>query len=162
MTELDFSSAGFDRCHIERGLIHISDPQKTIQRMIQLLKKDGLIVAFEGDLETSVIDSSEPDINRRILRFWCNSFQSPSIGRQLSGIFRRAGLIDVSVRPHSYLFDFSLTEQVLISGTVKRAIEAGIVTPEEADRWLSDLKQARDSGTFFYSGTGFIVWGRKP
>ena len=60
------------------------------------------------------------------------------------------------------MFDYSLTEQVLISGTVKRAIEAAVLTPEEADRWLSDLTQARDSGTFFYSGTGFIVWGRKP
>ena len=162
VTGLDFSSARFDRCHIERGLIHISDPKKTIQRMIQLLKKDGLIVAFEGDLETPVIDSSEPDINRRILRFWCNSFQSPSIGRQLPGIFKKAGLIDVGVRPHSYLFDFSLTEQVLISETLNRAIEAEAVTPEEADRWLSDLTMARDSGTFFYSGTGFIVRGPKP
>ena len=77
VTGLDFSSARFDRCHIERGLIHISDPIKTVQRMIELLKKDGLIVAFGGDLETSVIDSSEPDINRRILQFWCNSFSKP-------------------------------------------------------------------------------------
>jgi ubiquinone/menaquinone biosynthesis C-methylase UbiE len=162
ITSLDFDAIFFDRGHVERGLIHMPDPKKAVLEMIRVLRKGGLIVAFEGDLETCVIDSSEPEITRKILRFWCDTFQSPTIGRKLPGIYKKAGLIDVVVKPHTYLFDFNLTEQVLISGTLDRAIEARVVTSHEADRWLSDLIQARDSGTFFYSGTGFIVSGRKP
>lgn len=162
VTTLDFESNFFDRCHIERGLIHLQNPKKAILEMIRVLRKGGMMVAFEGDLETCVIDSSEPEITRKILRFWCDNFQSPSIGRQLPGLYKKAGLIDVVVKPHTYLFDFNLTQQVLISGTLDRAIATGVVTSREADRWLSDLIEARDSDTFFYSGTGFIVSGRKP
>ena len=162
VTSLDFDSNSFDRCHSERTLIHIPHPEKAIQEMVRVLRSGGLIVAFEGDLDTQVLDSSEPEVTRRILRFWRESFQNPSIGRQLLALYKKAGLIEISVQPHTFLFDFNTTEQVLISGTVERAIEVGVVTSGEADRWVSDLEQARDSGTFFCAGTGFIVSGRKP
>ncbi|MBT3256948.1 MAG: methyltransferase domain-containing protein [Deltaproteobacteria bacterium] len=161
VTSLDFDSNSFDRCHIERTLIHNFDPRKALQEMIRVLRVGGLIVAFEGDLDSNILDSSEPKLTRKILRFWCDSFQSPHIGRQLPAMYKMAGLLEISVQPHTFIFDFSLTEQVLISGTIERAGEAGVVTSGEADRWLSDLKQARDSGTFFFAGTGFIVSGRK-
>lgn len=162
VTALDFESNSFDRCHIERVLIHIPDPQKAIQEMIRVLRSGGLLVAFEGDLDTNILDSSDPELTRKILRFWCGSFQSPYIGRRLPALYKKTGLIEINVQPHTFLFDFDLTEQVLISGTLERAIEAGVVTSNEADRWLLDLKQARDLGTFFFAGTGFIVSGRKP
>ena len=161
VTSLDFDSNSFDRCHIERALIHIPDPKKAIQEMIRVLRSGGLIVAFEGDLDTNVLDSSEPELTRKILRFWCDSFQSPHVGRRLPAMYKKAGLIEICVQPHTFIFDFNLTEQVLISGTLERAIKADVVTSNEADGWLSDLKQARDSGTFFFAGTGFIVSGRK-
>ncbi|GJL66716.1 MAG: hypothetical protein NPIRA05_16870 [Nitrospirales bacterium] len=162
VTALDFESNSFDRCHIERTLIHIPDPQNAIQEIIRVLRSGGLIVAFEGDLDTNILDSADTDLTRKILRFWCDSFQSPFIGRRLPALFKQAGLIEIIVQPHTFIFDFDLTEQVLIFGTLERAIEAGVVTSNEADRWLWDLKQARDSGTFFFAGTGFIVSGRKP
>ena len=38
VTALDFESNSFDRCHIERTLIHIPDPQKAIREMIRVLR----------------------------------------------------------------------------------------------------------------------------
>ena len=161
VTLLDFESNSFDRCHSERTLVHVPDAQQAVQEMTRVLRSGGLLVTFEGDLETNVLDSTNPELTRSILRFWRESFQNPYVGRRLPALYKKAGLIDVNVQPHTFIFDFNTAEQVLISGTLERAIEAGILTSKEADLWLSDLKQARDSGTFFFAGTGFIVSGRK-
>jgi len=162
VTSPAFDSNSFDRCHTERTLIHISDPQQAVQEMIRVLRSGGLLLAFEGDLDTNVLDSSETEVIRRILRFWCDSFQCPHGGRRLPALFKKAGLLNIHVQPHTFIFDFEVTEQVLISGTLERAIQAGVVTSDEADRWVSDLKQRRDSGIFFFADTGFLVSGRKP
>lgn len=159
---LDCVSNSFDRCHAERTLIHLSDPQQAVHELVRVLRSGGRLVVFEGDLDTNVLESSEPDLTRRLLRFWCDSFQSPHVGRQLPALFKRAGLLDIDVQPHTFIFDFEVTEQVFISGTLERAIQAGVVTSDEADRWVSDLQQRRDSGIFFFAGTGFLVSGRKP
>ena len=149
VTSLAFDSNSFDRCHTERTLIHLSDPQQAVQEMIRVLRSGGLLLAFEGDLDTNVLNSSETEVTRRILRFWCDSFQYPHVGRRLPALFKKGELLNIHVQPHTFIFDFNVTEQVLIAGTLERAIEAGVVTLDEAGRWLSDLKRARDSGTFF-------------
>ncbi|GKS57666.1 hypothetical protein YTPLAS18_11930 [Nitrospira sp.] len=161
VTSLAFDSNSFDRCHTERTLIHTSDAQRAVEEMVRVLRSHGLLVAFEGDLDTNVLDSSDTELTRKILRFWCDSFPNPHVGRRLPALFKRAGLQDIHIQPHTFIFDFNVTEQVLIAGTLERAVAAAVVTPDEAGRWVSDLKRVRDSGTFFFAGTGFLVSGRK-
>lgn len=129
--------------------------------MVRVLRSGGFLVAFEGDLDTNVLESSDPELTRTLLRFWSDSFQSPHVGRRLPALFMKAGLVDIKVQPHTFLFDFSVTEQIFIGGTLERAIHAGLLTSDQAQRWLADLKARGDSGTFFFAGTGFLVSGRK-
>ena len=44
----------------------------------------------------------------------------------------------------------------------KDAIDAGVVTPEELQRWHSSLEQADKEGVFFASTCLIMVSGRKP
>ena len=160
-TDLDFESESFDACRIERTLVHVPDPARAIRELVRVLRGGGRLVAFEPDLEAFVVDSAHRELTRRILRFWCDGFQSVWIARHLSTLFQESGLLDVYVEPHAVVFDFSFANQLLISGTLERATEAGVLTASEAGLWLADLERARDSGCFFCADMGFIVAGNK-
>lgn len=159
--DLDFDVESFDSCRIERTLMHLSDPVGAVREMVRVLRTGGQLVAFEPDLETFVVDSPHRELTRRILRFWCDSFRSAWVARHLPALFQACGLLQVYVEPRAIVWDFDFANQVLISGTLERAVEVGVVTSTEADLWLSHLENARDSGTFFCANMGFIVAGQK-
>ena len=161
-TALDLDSESFDRCSIERTLIHVRETDAAICEMVRILRPGGRLVAFEGDFDAVVLHSAEHDINRRMLRFWCDSRNNGCIGRQLPALLKGVGLIEISFEARAVLYDFEFAQQVLLSGTPERAVEANAVTSEEARRWLSDLEMAQTEGTFVFAGMGFIVSARRP
>ena len=89
----------------------------------------------------------------------------PWIGRQLFGMFRRAGLRDVRVVPHviclSGAAGFAVYQQ-LNRGTIDRARQAGQVTAEEVAAWWAALERAGETEMFFTAVLGFIAAGCKP
>jgi ubiquinone/menaquinone biosynthesis C-methylase UbiE len=159
--DLDFDAESFDACRIERTLMHVPDPVRAVREMVRVLRTGGRLVASEPDVESFVVDSPHRELTSRILRFWCDSFQSAWIARHLPALFIECGLLQVYVEPGAIVWDFDFANQVLISGTLERAVEAGVVTSDEADLWLSHLESARDSGKFFCANMGFIVAGQK-
>lgn len=159
--DLAFDPESFDACRIERTLIHTPDTQRAVQEMVRVLRPGGRIVAFEPDLETFVVDSPHRDVTDRILKFWCDGFQCAWIGRHLSALFAASGLTDIRVEPVPALFDFDFTNQLLIAGTLERAVDEGVVSEEESQTWLADLEKARDEGRFLAANLGFLVAGRK-
>lgn len=160
-TNLRFDSASFDACRIERTLMHVPDPVGAVREMVRVLCTGGRLVAFEPDLETFVVDSPHRELTRRILWFWCDNFQSAWVARHLPALFQECGLLEVYVEPLAAVWNFDFADQLLISGTLERAVEARVVTSPEADLWLSHLENARDSGKFFCANMGFIVSGQK-
>jgi ubiquinone/menaquinone biosynthesis C-methylase UbiE len=159
--DLDFDAESFDGCWIDRTLVHVPDPVRAVREMVRVLRSGGRFVAFEADVESFVVDSPHRELTRRILRFWCDNFQSAWIARHLPALFRECGILQVFVEPRAMVWDFDFANQVLISGNLERAVEAGIVTSAEADLWLSHLENARDSGNFLCANMGFIVAGQK-
>ena len=90
---------------------------------------------------------------------------SPWIGRQLFGLFRRAGLRDVRVVPYviclSGAAGFAVYRQ-LNQGTIDRARQAGQVTAEEVAAWWAALERAGETEMFFTTVLGFIAADCKP
>lgn len=161
--QLPFEDNTFDSARVDRTLQHIANPQKAIAEMVRVVRSGGRIVAMEPDWETFIVDSENYGITRQLLNFWCDSFPSRWVGRNLAKYFHRAGLTDIQVRTETLVVTkFDLADQVFdLVQTAHRAGETGIVTEQEAQDWLKELQQLDQSQEFFCSFTGFMVSGKK-
>jgi ubiquinone/menaquinone biosynthesis C-methylase UbiE len=162
--QLPLDDNRFDAARIDRTLQHIAKPERAISELVRVVRSQGYVVAMEPDWETFTIDSDNRTVTRKLLNFWCDSFPSGWIGRNLSKYFHQAGLVNLVVSPESLVIDkLDLANKVFdIIQTTHRAEQAGSVTAQDVHDWLSELQHLDQAQQFFCSFTGFIVTGRKP
>ncbi len=138
---------------------------------LTLRQADGAVAAEQGgrvavpgpDTGTLAINSPDRALTRRILNHFMDNVINGWVGRALPGMFRSAGLTDIEIEPTSVVFeDFPLVRQLWLQSVADNARDAGVVTAAEAQGWLDGLERASQNEGFFYSGTTFIVSGRKP
>lgn len=160
---LQFEDNTFHAARVDRTLQHIADPQDAIAEMTRVVCSGGRVVAMEPDWETFTVNSENRTLSRQLLNFWCDSFSSGWVGRNLSKYFHRANLTDIYVSPETLtITQLDLANQVFdLFQTASRAQQVGLVTQPEAQDWLNELKQLDQSQEFFCSFTGFIVSGKK-
>jgi ubiquinone/menaquinone biosynthesis C-methylase UbiE len=162
---VDFPDNTFGLCRTERVLRYLDRPETVVGEMARLARSGGSVLAFDFDSDQTVVDVPDASLARRIAQVLDAAVPNPWIGRQLFGLFRRAGLRDVRVVPHVICFSgaygFAVYEQ-LNRGTIDRAVQAGQITAEEMTAWWALLTRAAEAETFFTAVLGFIAAGRKP
>ena len=140
-----FPDNTFDLCRTERVLRYLDRPEAALAEMARLARPGGSVLAFDFDSDQTVVDAPDPALARRIAEVLDAAVPHPWIGRQLFGLFRRAGLRDVRVVPHAICLSgaagFAIYQQ-LNRGTIDRAREAGQVTASEVAAWWAALKRA--------------------
>ena len=120
---LNFPDGTFDGCRAARVLQHLADPARAVTEMARVTRSGGRIVVGEPDWETLVLDAPDRALTRKILHFFCDSvIQQGWIGRQLPGLFKRVGLVEVAVEP-----------QTLVLTDYEQA-QAGWELPQMAER----------------------------
>jgi len=165
VTQLPFEDNTFDSCRSERVFQHLREPEKALDEMVRVTKPGGWIVIFDADWGTLSINTSETDLEWRLVRFKAEHLQHNGYsGRKLLGMFKRRGLGDIAVEPSaSYFDDLSMARfSARFDEFEQEAVARGIITPDELARWRASLEQAAASGDFFMSITGMMVVGRKP
>ena len=132
--------------------------------MVRVTRPGGRVVVFEGDWETLIIDAGDRTVTRKITNAFCDSIRNGWIGRQLPGLFKQYGLVDIAVVPDTLMTaDYALIDQLLgLRTTVERVQTAGEISASEAAAWLADLEQRSQAGRFFAAITAFAISGRKP
>jgi ubiquinone/menaquinone biosynthesis C-methylase UbiE len=157
---LRFADSSFDAVRTERMLMYIPNPSKALAEMARVLKPGGRMVVHDFDWESQFCDSPFKDTTRKIALSFCDGVKNGWIGRCLPRLFREVGMTDISVsfRTISVTYDFL---QLLLGGHVARAVAAGVLSVQEADRWWTHLAQANAEGIFFSGFTAFIVAGGK-
>lgn len=162
---LPFADDTFDACRSERLFQHLPDPPAALAEMVRVTRPGGRIVVFDTDHETVVVDSPDPEITRRLMRFRCDHmFTNPGSGRQLYRLFREAGLRDVTAVPRAMAsLDIGFAR---LAGAMDQleaqALEAGVVSVEEVERLRDGLDRYAANGTFFCSWTMVLATGSKP
>lgn len=164
-TALPFEDGYFDRCRSERMFQHLLNPKQVLSEMTRVTQSDGWIVVVDTDQGAVVIDTPETDIERRLMRFYVEeTFNNGYAGRQLYRLFKQQGLLDLKIE----LFGIPVTSYALmrqasrLDMVEKLAVEAGVITPDELERWRTSLEQADSIGAFFGSVPQIMIAGRKP
>lgn len=155
----------FDLCRTERVLRYLDRPEAAVGEMARLARPGGSVLAFDFDSDSTVVDAPDQALARRIAEVLDAAVPRPWIGRQLFGLFQRAGLQDVRVVPHAFCLSgtagYAIYQQ-LNRGTIERARHVGQVTADEVDAWWAALEQAAGNQAFFMANLGFIAAGDKP
>ena len=165
--DLPLDENSVDGACSERVFQYLTDPARGVRELVRVTRPAGTIVIGEPDWGATMFDCDDLALSDRIDRAWTQTRPSGNIGRQLYGLFVRAGLENVSVLTHTAaVTDLSdpvagsLHRDRIIPGMAAQAVEAGAVTAQEASRWI-DLQHAADQdGRFFRFFVMFIVAGR--
>jgi ubiquinone/menaquinone biosynthesis C-methylase UbiE len=159
---LELADASFDRCRLERVLMHVDgDPETVIGEVARVLRPDGRAVVFDFDWDTLAIDGAGRELTRRIVRSYSDGVANGGVGRTLPRLLRDAGFVDVGVIPHAVTIPYDFFGWVL-SGHLDAALAAGHFTPEELIGWWDELDAAHEHERFFAAILGFVVTGTKP
>lgn len=158
---LPFGDRAFDACRAEMVLQHVSRPQRVLDEMVRVTRPGGRLAIFEFDLGLTVLDHCDRHTTRRILDAVADRAVSGWAGRQLPGLFRRAGLTDVEVSPRVIpggypYFRFAMRRPVA------QLVRDGVVGARDAVRWWRELEEAERAGLYFGGTTGFLVSGCRP
>jgi ubiquinone/menaquinone biosynthesis C-methylase UbiE len=161
---LALPDAQFDGVRAERLLQHVPDPNLVLTELVRIAKPGGRVVIWESDLDLFVIDAPDYATSRIMQRFICDGFRNGGIGRELYRRFLTLGLLDVRATPLvRELTDFALVESAFdLAASTRRAVTAGLVTPQRATDWLASLTDAAAAGRFFGAVGGFLASGQKP
>ena len=157
--KLDYPNESFDRCRIDRTLQHIANPKQAILEMRRVLRKQGVVVAFDNDWETFTVNSANRKITRAIANYWCDSFASGWIGRYMPQLFQESGLRVAQIIPRTLVIqELELANKVFdVFQTVEKATQAELVSEQDAEAWIEELQALDRVNKFFCSYTGFLI-----
>src|SRR5439155_22621600 len=161
---LPFADDTFDGCRSELIFSCLHEPARALAEMRRVTRPGGYLVVADQDAESRLLDTPEPDLTRRIVDHYATEYPNSRSGRQLPRLFREAGLLDISVTPHTVMgFDFAHGPWGLdLAAVAERAQAAGVVSAAEAAAWVARLEEGERAGHLFNTLTAFVVAGRKP
>lgn len=161
---LPFESDAFDSCRSERLFQHLEKPAKTLAEMARVTKKGGWVVEIDPDWATLSIDTAEVDIERRLVRFKAeHSLNNGYIGRQLYRLFKQQNFVDILVEALPfYTTNYAVARYIgHLDRVEEAAIDAGVITNQELQRWRANLTEAEAKGVFFASLNLVMIAGRQ-
>jgi ubiquinone/menaquinone biosynthesis C-methylase UbiE len=160
---LPFEDASFDVVRADRVLIHVESPAAVVREMTRVAKPGERVVLTEGDFETFVIDSDDPEVARRLAELTLAAFKSGRVGRSLAGLLRLAGSEEVTCAARSIVLrELWRADRFWgVRRTVAQAVQNGELPAERAERWLAEQEQRDLEGRFLCSLTGFAAAGTK-
>jgi SAM-dependent methyltransferase len=90
----------FDLVHARTLLIGLSQPEDVLTELVRLTRPGGWLVGMEPDAEHPVCHPPHPAVDRLselLTRALAGAGGDPHFGRRLAELYRRAGLVDVTV-----------------------------------------------------------------
>ncbi|KRV50617.1 methyltransferase type 11 [Wenjunlia vitaminophila] len=162
--DLPFADATFDHVFVCFVLEHLPDPVRALAGLRRVLRPGGTVTVIEGDHGSAFFhpDSAWASAAVRCLvRLQAAAGGNALIGRELQPLLTAAGYRDVRVAPRTVYADPSRPELVrgftrdtfvaMVEGVREEALAARLVSPEDWDRGLADLRRtAGPDGTFHY------------
>jgi len=157
---MSFDDNAFDACIADRVFHWLSDPQSALKAIIKVVKNEGAIVACNADPASFVLDIGNKDLSRKVINeFIDNRSRHGITGGQLSNLFKKVGLTEITHSPFAYCWtDFNICNKITpLKSIAKGALHSGKLTEAEYAQFNEDLSDAVQNNMFTFITTMVII-----
>lgn len=158
---LPWPDSTFDRAVSKSVLEYVDDPGATLAELKRVTCPGGYVHVVDSDWGLLVLEPLDDDELAGLKVAAAAAWRTPHIGRRLPGLFRAAGLEEVTVRilaaADTTGVRFSVAEHLL-----GYAEEAGTLDGATIAAHRARLKQALAAGEYLMVLPQFVVTGRVP
>lgn len=161
---LPYGDNSFDAVHVDRVLQHLENPQKAVSEMVRVARPEGRIVALEPDWYTMTLSAGDGRIAQMLTQQRAEiAIRNGRIGRDIPRLLRVAGCRSVAVEGALFVTqDLGTADYIFgLSGLMKGLLEAGRVTPEEANAWWTSARAQDSDGQFVGTVSALFIAGVK-
>jgi ubiquinone/menaquinone biosynthesis C-methylase UbiE len=149
---LPFEENSFDRCYCIEVTDILGDPVQAVREMIRVTRPGGTICLLEHETDGTFIMPAGDPMTRRLLDFICEHERSHPSGIQMLSIMKSLGTTIEQVEGRLNFMEapdeFASFKEVLLDEWLADAVAAGILTSEEARKWLADQEAYASEGRF--------------
>ncbi len=169
-TPLPFAENTFDAAVCHNVIECLDDPPAFIRGVARILRPGGHLLLGHTDFDTLIFSAHDVALTRRLVHRFCDTVQpwmtvaDGTVGRRLVGLGTRSPL-DL-IRTFAWVGHHTTFEPDGPAHMAASLVAAdGRRDPElhdQVDRWLADLADQADQGTFLYSINDYAVLLQKP
>jgi SAM-dependent methyltransferase len=162
--KLPFRDDGFDVTLAITVLLHVADPAAVVHEMARVTRPGGRVAVQDQDFGTVVVTHPDRALTSRIFEGVLERlYEEPHSGRRLPGLLRSAGLEAVRLRTDVFQ-DTALTAytQTFLERRAENAVRFGIVSRDDAQRWLDGFTAVARAGAFVMTVNYYGAIGIKP
>jgi ubiquinone/menaquinone biosynthesis C-methylase UbiE len=160
---LEIPPETFVGARADRVFQHLDDPEQALTELIRVTKPGGRIVVADTDWGALVVDGPDRETTSAVLAEVAAAIRNPWIGRQLFGMFGKAGLREVTVVAGTAVVNtFAQADKLFhLCEGARRARERGAMTEAAFEDWMHGIAETDRAGRFCCAVTGFIVAGQR-
>lgn len=157
---LPFGTASFDAASARAVLIHTPAPGRTVAELRRVLVPGGRVVLSEPDHGSHLVATDELDVFERITAHRRTTFRHPLVGRALPSLAVDAGLTVTGCWTTPIVHRSYGTARAAggpFGVAVDRAVAAGAITADEADRYDASLRDLDARGAFLFVAQAIVL-----
>ena len=160
---LPFEDNRFDRVYAKR-LFQVLPPTsapKVFGEMERVLKPGGTLVLVDTDWTSVAVNYSDLEVERRLTGFFRDRMRPNGLaGRQLPEMIQQATFEDLEAKVMSIVIrDFA--ETPFSDWLESEALKAKLATPQEIQKWRTELEQKTAQQTFLFHVGTVLISGKK-
>ncbi|HEX9036481.1 MAG TPA: methyltransferase domain-containing protein [Ktedonobacterales bacterium] len=161
---LPFEPNSFDCC-LSVGMTDIlEDPAHAVREMVRVTRPGGRICLAEHYNDGIFIGPSGTPLSKRLFAFVREHEFTPPSGYEMMSILKSQGTTIEKVEgalQHSDSSDFALGRTLFLEEWLADAVAAGVLTSEEAQKWLADQEAHAREGAFFFGYPVYLIKATK-
>ena len=138
----------FDLAHERLVLNNLTAPDTVVREMVRVVRPGGWVALQDVDWVTWTCEPAHPAWNKLLAALTATRQAArldPFIGRRLPALLRRAGMVDIDVRAHQYIWRPGDLYHTLLLKFVaihrERITDGGFLTSERIDELTAELEQ---------------------